>query len=565
MLIYVYGKSFSIGARIRLSSREQAAFLLTFIYRYGTILVKTCKSYHNADLEIRESVLKIEARWFKIQQQLELLRRIWPSLEEDYQLYQNSILHVLQGKAQAAISLVDSIIGKSNDENSIKSTMSKKGDAKRIKYAVWVKNSLENVSKDLHEWSEIFDVSWYLIIRMTDSTLNQQLDSVATKEDEPVSALKDLREAINASLISQADAEKNTVFLPQTFFTEAGFTPLEFGFTPLEFGSSTSGVWSSRDGKMRCFIDQASTISTLPDVCKLAKILRKVDPLGFAILACKGVVKSALPDGPGFSIRFMFNIPSNLTHPQYLRTVILKTDRSRPLDVRFLLAKQLAKAVMFVHSTGFVHKNIRPDTILILQERESTDLWPFLTGFEKFRLAEGNTIYQGDDAWEKNLYRHPQRQGTSPEFVYAMQHDIYSLGVCLLEIGLGQSFVVLDSEDSKPTPSPSISDTILSPLKDKRKKAFNTKRFLVSLATDELPAKMGRKFTNTVLTCLTCLDSSDNMFGDESEFLDENGILVGVRFIEKVRFPHGLENKLCRLISQGPDYTSGSEDMSRLD
>jgi hypothetical protein len=46
---------------------------------------------------------------------------------------------------------------------------------------------------------------------------------------------------------------------------------------------------------------------------------------------------------------------------------------------------------------------------------------------------------------------------------------------------------------------------------------------------------MGRKYTETVVTCLTCLDIS-NSFGDASEFLDENGILVGVRFIEKVKY-----------------------------
>lgn len=48
---------------------------------------------------------------------------------------------------------------------------------------------------------------------------------------------------------------------------------------------------------------------------------------------------------------------------------------------------------------------------------------------------------QGDDKWQDNLYRHPERQGKNPEESYTMHHDVYSLGVCLLEIGLWTSFV----------------------------------------------------------------------------------------------------------------------------
>lgn len=44
---------------------------------------------------------------------------------------------------------------------------------------------------------------------------------------------------------------------------------------------------------------------------------------------------------------------------------------------------------------------------------------------------------------------------------------------------------------------------------------------------------MGTRYSDIVETCLTCLDPDNNGFGDESEFEDEDGILVGVRYIEK--------------------------------
>lgn len=45
---------------------------------------------------------------------------------------------------------------------------------------------------------------------------------------------------------------------------------------------------------------------------------------------------------------------------------------------------------------------------------------------------------------------------------------------------------------------------------------------------------MGTIYSEVVVTCLTCLDPENADFGNEDEFQDEDGILVGVRYIEKV-------------------------------
>lgn len=44
---------------------------------------------------------------------------------------------------------------------------------------------------------------------------------------------------------------------------------------------------------------------------------------------------------------------------------------------------------------------------------------------------------------------------------------------------------------------------------------------------------MGDKYASTVITCLTCLDEDSEELGGE-DMQDADGILVGVRFIEKV-------------------------------
>lgn len=72
------------------------------------------------------------------------------------------------------------------------------------------------------------------------------------------------------------------------------------------------------------------------------------------------------------------------------------------------------------------------------------------------------------------------------------------------------------------------------------------KRRLVDMAGAQLPGRMGKVYTSVVVSCLTCLDPGNHVFGDKSNFVDEDGILVGVCYIEKVRlnppFPDHANN-----------------------
>jgi hypothetical protein len=69
------------------------------------------------------------------------------------------------------------------------------------------------------------------------------------------------------------------------------------------------------------------------------------------------------------------------------------------------------------------------------------------------------------DSWRlliASLDRHPTRQGTLLEEQYKMQHDIYSVGIVLLEIGLWASLVSYQGADTdNATAAPS---TLLAPL-----------------------------------------------------------------------------------------------------
>ncbi|KAK0710163.1 hypothetical protein B0T26DRAFT_755270 [Lasiosphaeria miniovina] len=158
-----------------------------------------------------------------------------------------------------------------------------------------------------------------------------------------------------------------------------------------------------------------------------------------------------------------------------------------------------------------------------------------LVGFDVLREAGGKTCRTGDDDWEKNLYRHPQRQGRSLQVDYKMRHDIYSLGVCLLEIGLWESLVDYGASSGAPFPGPelSISDGNMSG-PELLKNPELVKDGLARLARGPLRRTMGTMYAKVVETCLTCLDTGNIDFGNEKESQGTDSVAVGVRYIEKV-------------------------------
>lgn len=130
------------------------------------------------------------------------------------------------------------------------------------------------------------------------------------------------------------------------------------------------------------------------------------------------------------------------------------------------------------------------------------------------------------------MHRHPHCQGIQPEEIYIMHHDIYSLGVCLLEIGLRESFVSYEVHEKTPLPSTSYGLTFDDA---ELTKPAMIKDYSVALAKRELPRTMGERYEEIVVNCLTCLDKDNVDFGDQKDFEDVDGVVIGARYIEKVR------------------------------
>lgn len=395
-------------------------------------------------------------------------------------------------------------------------------DIKKWKY-VLVKQGLDESIDDLATWQKIFDPSWFLILRVSHPSIDQEL-SRNRSADSSFARAHSLRDALR-----EEPLEKLSVFLPKDGLETARMRGIPFASAKC-MQRAGSDKWLIVD----CIpCDPEADIDLVTkDVRELARKLSSVEPLTFGILQCRGVVRVAdSSTRRPSSFDFIFQIPKELSNePKSLRGY-LSLNFNLTLTTRFQLAKQLAKSISYVHTLGFVHKNIRPETVLGFQSSESRfDLF-FLVGFEKIRMADGRTRRSGDSVWEKNLYRHPHRQGLNPEDVYKMQHDIYSLGVCLLEIGLWESFLSYEDGATAPLPAAALGITSDSP---EFKRPALMKEHLIALAKRDLAKRMGERYEKVVINCLTCLDEDNMNFSNPSEFEDPDGVLIGVKYIEKV-------------------------------
>jgi hypothetical protein len=375
--------------------------------------VRRCQSYRHAEEEARELLISIEVNWIKTEAQITILKRISRSLDARYRDVQTRVLSELEGKLKTATLTIDQLIAGEKDKDinftEMARALGKMAPMKKVKYA-FKKDALEKIIEDLENWQRRFDPSWMLIIRMTDENIDQQLDQEEKKfrQTSFIMAAKGVRDAAREST--------STLVPDGSIFVSADILISEE--TPIPFSSAI--LCRLSDCKESVLVDTmicnpiADMNRTTKDVRKLARILSKVEPMTFGLLACRGVVKDftedPAPTGQEINaFKFLFSIPSSLTSPKSLRTLLIESDVACPLNSRFDLAKQLTNSVLFVHDSQFVHKNIRPETIIVFENESAKIGSSFLVGFEKFRPAEGMTYRTSDGIWQHDLctYLHP--------------------------------------------------------------------------------------------------------------------------------------------------------------
>ncbi|KAH8431089.1 uncharacterized protein LDX57_008750 [Aspergillus melleus] len=495
-------------------------------FKYGAILVERCSAFAHAESELWERSVRVKNYWVRAETQLKLVRSIAHTLDEEHQIVQQETVELLASKLKIAVNSIQSVT-KRKEVNG-----QEVRQVQRWKYAL-LQQKIDGAIEDLELWQRMFDPSWYLIMKAATAQIDAELHTftreVPAESRAALTSAQSLRMALDPTATSTL----------RVFLREDGINSLQLSILPLCSAQLAQREDPSKSLILERFQPSADVnIKQLEkDTRDLARKLAHSSPVEFGLLNCKGVVKHSDDNSPSrdpTAFTFIFRIPTGYSNPRSLRSCLAAMQGTDTLSDRFRLANELARSVSYVHTFGFVHKNIRPETILLLTNDSSVGS-AFLIGFDSFRMAEGKTLRKGDAAWERSLYQHPSRVGQVAAEDYIMQHDIYSLGVCLLELGLWVSFVQYDDKaaplpndcsSSKPTRNLILGSDLPPVL---------FKDHLVSLARGELRSKMGSRYAEVVETCLTCLDPDNVDFGDANEFQDDDGIQVGVRYIEKVR------------------------------
>ena len=250
------------------------------------------------------------------------------------------------------------------------------------------------------------------------------------------------------------------------------------------------------------------------EVVKLMKLLNCADTQLCRILRGNGYFH----EPSHYCFAFLYQLPRNVyvepnaSSPITLLDLINAKRRSErnskkfeplpplhPLEHRFEFARKIACAVMYVHIMNYVHKSIRTSNIVVLAKKAPPQTGivtfpkhlgePFLCGFETARHDKATSDQSGDTHWRYNIYRHPKRQGLHPQERYTMNHDIYSLGVVLLELGLWEPLLTTGLAKLQEASSEDIA-------------AGMVRDYLKTLAADKLTILMGTKYCETVLFCL---------------------------------------------------------------
>jgi len=387
--------------------------------RYGNKFVKRCRSYLHAEEEAIELLISIEINWVKMETQIEILKPIAGGLNKRLQDMQSQVLSQLEGKLKTASLIIQQLMDEKSEDGKVKkdkwkhddrdiATMVKGLEGMRVsKKARYVnkKKALYLVVDEIEKWQARYDPTWIWIMQMSISNIDDELHKQEKKPKSDqipiIIAAKGIRDAARATHDVKV-RDQGSIWI--------GADDLDLD--PIHIANSSVQISTLRGKKEMVLIDTmtcnpaANANSTIKEVRNLGRILAEVDPSIFGLLKCRGIIKvpkaSSFTPQPLSDFKFIFDIPQQLSNPQSLRAVLL-SGTSYPLEERLDLAKKLTSSILFVHTVQFVHKNIRPETIILFQNEHSDIGTPFLAGFEQFRLEDGNTYLAGDDMWEHNL------------------------------------------------------------------------------------------------------------------------------------------------------------------
>jgi hypothetical protein len=197
-------------------------------------------------------------------------------------------------------------------------------------------------------------------------------------------------------------------------------------------------------------------------VNQVAAFLQELGP-HFHSLQCRGFVRDHVSKRYGY----IFDLPDKL-HPlsrpspsvsqgtyttqplPVLKTLrqVLDQSHAPPLNMRLFIAVTLLETLLNLHTSGWLHKELRSDNIIFIRKSDGGDAIDdhdlsahsmYIAGYVYSRVdGPGEMTEPLESELDADLYRHPSLLGDIRES-YHKSLDIFSVGCTLLEIGLWSS------------------------------------------------------------------------------------------------------------------------------
>ena len=263
----------------------------------------------------------------------------------------------------------------------------------------------------------------------------------------------------------------------------------------------------------------------------LATKLAGADPSTMGILRSTGFYDDTLKNR--FVLQFEF--PAGRSKLRTLQDLLTAKENQKglphSLSDRVNLAKKIASALLFIHAGGFVHKKVNPTNVFVFET--ATEIYPdhigepYLTGFDLVRKVDDTSARLETKDCKENIYLHPDRHRLQPGDEFTMLHDIYSLGVVLLEIACWSSFTNINGIGKYLVKPHTVKENSKDIVKSKHLEPDNLKRQYIRLAKKQIPPNLGSNYYELVEACLDGL-------ADEDGTPHDSKVALGSSYMEQV-------------------------------
>ncbi|RPA80706.1 hypothetical protein BJ508DRAFT_415189 [Ascobolus immersus RN42] len=242
-------------------------------------------------------------------------------------------------------------------------------------------------------------------------------------------------------------------------------------------------------------------VNTWKQFSRMVALLSQQKRVAFHILQCLGYVHIR----DRHELQLVFELGEKQSGAQECKTLVelLNTIKRVPLGQRLALAHSITTAVLNLHRVGWVHKELRSDNIVIFRSGNKVDTGrytanseapdydfatPYLFGFEYSRPEDEETAKTPDFNTDTLIYKHPARWG-APTAYFTKIHDVYSLGIILLEVAFWKQAALLPFAKNLKSRRPNLNPVTF------RNEAIKE-------VNKNLPHQVGTVFTEVVISCL---------------------------------------------------------------